>query len=191
MRLACRAPLDRTGTPKTDALGTAERAGPEFMSRRASWQPGSRTCFARPAGPGGPCGDHRRHAARRLPARPRKAGLDRKRAKTRSPELRVCGPCALLLRIHGHSAPTATTTSDPDPRRDALVASCETVQQRLGETRFRVVTGIVCSHSLRERQLPDRQGRGWGACPCTVKVCPARRPAGGGRRAGRAVSGRA
>jgi hypothetical protein len=48
--------------------------------------------------------------------RPRNGG------QTRSPELRVSSPPALLLRIHGHSAPTATTTSDPSLRRDPVLA---------------------------------------------------------------------
>src|SRR5947209_19875659 len=51
--------------------------------------------------------------------RPRNGG------QTRSPELRVSSSPALLLRSHGYSAPTATTTSDPSLRRDPVLAKSE------------------------------------------------------------------
>ena len=58
-----------------------------------------------------------RPAGRARHVRPRNGG------QTRSPELRVSSPPALLLRIHGYSAPNATTTSDPSLRKGPVLAN--------------------------------------------------------------------
>jgi hypothetical protein len=100
---------------------------------------------------------------RALQVRPRSGG------QTRSPELRVSSPRALLLRTHGYSAPTATTTTTPRRVRAPVVAisasfAISAQRPAMSECRCAMLAGAgLVSVPARERnQGAGRSGRGDG-----------------------------